>query len=92
MALDAGTGSCRAVLFGVDGHQVSMAQREWVHRELAGVSGSQVFDTETNWRLFAECLRQVLDQPGVDASAIRALSTTSMREGMVLYDSAGREL
>lgn len=92
LALDAGTGSCRAVLFAVDGTQVSMAQREWAHAGLPGVPGSQVFDTETNWRLIAECVRQVLTQSGVDASAVRALSTTSMREGMVLYDKSGREL
>ncbi len=92
LALDAGTGSCRAVLFAVDGRQVGMAQREWAHAELPGVPGSQVFDTETNWRLIAECVRQVLTESRVDASAVRALSTTSMREGMVLYDHAGKEL
>jgi autoinducer 2 (AI-2) kinase len=80
LALDAGTGSCRAVLFSVDGNQVGMAQREWAHAGLAGVPGSQVFDTETNWRLIAVCVRQVLAQSGVDASAVSALSTTSMRE------------
>jgi autoinducer 2 (AI-2) kinase len=92
LALDAGTGSCRAVLFAVDGRQVGMAQREWAHAELPGVPGSQVFDTETNWRLIAECVRQVLTESGVEAAAVRALSTTSMREGMVLYDQAGKEL
>ena len=92
LALDAGTGSCRAVLFEVDGKQVGMAQREWSHAELPGVPGSQVFDTKTNWRLIAECVRQVLADSGADASAIRALSTTSMREGMVLYDSSGHEM
>jgi autoinducer 2 (AI-2) kinase len=92
LALDAGTGSCRAVLFSVDGNQVGMAQREWAHAGVTGVPGSQVFETETNWRLIAECVRQVLEQSGVDAAAIRALSTTSMREGMVLYDRSGREL
>jgi autoinducer 2 (AI-2) kinase len=92
LALDAGTGSCRAVLFAVDGSQVAMAQREWSHAELPGVAGSQVFDTETNWKLITECVRQVLAESRVDPSAIRALSTTSMREGMVLYDGSGREL
>jgi autoinducer 2 (AI-2) kinase len=92
LALDAGTGSCRAVLFDVNGRQVAMAQREWTHHELPGVAGSQVFDTDTNWDLIAECVRQVLREPGVDASSIRALSTTSMREGCVLYDASGREL
>jgi autoinducer-2 kinase len=92
LALDAGTGSCRAVLFTVDGSQVGIAQREWAHAELPGVPGSQVFDTENNWTLIAACVRQVLAQSGVDPSAVRALSTTSMREGMVLYDKSGREI
>jgi autoinducer 2 (AI-2) kinase len=92
LALDAGTGSCRAVVFATDGSQVAIAQREWTHAELPGVPGSQVFDTTANWALIAECVRQVLGQAGVDASAIRAVSTTSMREGMVLYDGSGREL
>ena len=92
LALDAGTGSCRAVVFDESGGQVALAQREWTHRGLDGVPGSQVFDTETNWRLIAECVRQVLDSDGVHASAIRAVSTTSMREGMVLYDEGGKEI
>jgi autoinducer-2 kinase len=92
LALDAGTGSCRAVLFGLDGSQVAMAQREWSHRPVAGVPGSQEFNTATNWHLIAECVREALAQPGVNPSAILAVSTTSMREGMVLYDRSGREI
>src|SRR5207247_1542603 len=45
-----------------------------------------------NWRLISECVREVLDRQGVDPSAVAALSTTSMREGMVLYDSSGQEV
>ncbi|HYM65814.1 MAG TPA: autoinducer-2 kinase, partial [Patescibacteria group bacterium] len=92
LALDAGTGSCRAVLFDVKGTQVGMAQREWSHRAQEGVPGSQVFDTETNWRLISECVREVIDRSQIDASAIKAIASTSMREGMVLYDRAGREI
>ena len=92
LALDAGTGSCRAVVFETGGRQVAMSQREWTHRAEAGVPGSQVFDTDANWRLISNCVREVLQSPGIDAGAIRAVSTTSMREGMVLYDRTGREI
>ena len=92
LALDAGTGSCRAVLFALDGRQVGIAQREWSHAEQPGAPGSQVFDTAGNWKLIVECVRQVIRDTKTDASAIRAVSTTSMREGCVLYDRAGREL
>ena len=60
LAIDAGTGSCRAVLFAPDGVQAGIAQREYVHQALPGVAGSQVFDTEANWRLICECVREVL--------------------------------
>ena len=44
LAIDAGTGSCRAVLFTETGEQVTVGQREWVHREPPGVPGGQDFD------------------------------------------------
>ncbi|MFL5925530.1 MAG: autoinducer-2 kinase [Gaiellaceae bacterium] len=92
LAIDAGTGSCRAVLFDPEGNQVAMRQREWAHREQPGVAGSQVFDTDRNWQLVCACVREALAAPGVTADAVRAVSTTSMREGMVLYDARGREI
>ena len=92
LALDAGTGSCRAVVFDEAGGQVAMAQREWTHHALDGVPGSQVFDTDANWRLISECVREVLQSGSVEASAIQAVSTTSMREGMVLYGKDGSEI
>jgi autoinducer 2 (AI-2) kinase len=90
LAIDAGTGSCRAVLFGVDGSQLAIAQREYSHPELPGVPGSQVFDTDANWRLICECVREAL--AGVTPEAVKAVSATSMREGMVLYDARGHEI
>jgi autoinducer-2 kinase len=92
LAIDAGTGSCRAVLFSATGEQVSVGQREWAHRELPGAPGSQVFDTEANWRSICACIQAALAAPGVSSSAIKAVSATSMREGMVLYDAGGREI
>jgi autoinducer 2 (AI-2) kinase len=90
LAIDAGTGSCRAVLFDPEGTQVAIAQREWSHAELPEAPGSQVFDTDRNWELICACVREVLQER--DAGAVAAVSTTSMREGMVLYDARGREI
>ena len=44
MAVDAGTGSVRAVIFGVDGTQVGCVQREWTHKEDPRWPGSMDFD------------------------------------------------
>jgi len=90
LAIDAGTGSARAVLFSPDGSQVAIGQREYSHPELPAVPGSQVFETEENWRLICECVREAL--AGVAADAVKAVAATSMREGMVLYDARGREI
>jgi autoinducer-2 kinase len=90
LAIDAGTGSCRAVVFDTAGRQVAIGQREYTHRELPGVPGSQVFDTAENWELICASVREVLSE--INPSAIKAVSATSMREGMVLYDACGQEL
>jgi autoinducer 2 (AI-2) kinase len=92
LAIDLGTGSCRAILFEEDGGQVAVAQREWSHPALPGVPGSQVFETARNWPLLVACVREALAAGGVPASDVAAVSSTSMREGMVLYDAGGAEI
>ena len=92
MAIDAGTGSIRAVIFDTSGKQISVSQQEWIHLEEEGVPNSMSFDYETNWGLVVECIQDSIKQAGIDSSDILALSATSMREGIVLYDKDGKEL
>ncbi|RUM68008.1 MAG: autoinducer-2 kinase, partial [Sulfurospirillum sp.] len=92
LAIDAGTGSIRALLFDTEGNQISIAQREWHHLEEPGVSNSMGFDFTTNWELTKACIREAVEKAAVDPESILALSATSMREGIVLYDHAGNEL
>ena len=92
MAIDAGTGSIRAVIFDTKGNQISMAQKEWVHLEEEGVPNSMSFDFKTNWNLVCEVIKESLACGNIDADDILALSATSMREGIVLYDKDGNEL
>lgn len=92
MAIDAGTGSVRAVLFTVAGAQVGCVQHEWTHSEDPRFPGSMDFDWVKNWALASECVRGVLAQTGVAPQDIAAISTTCMREGIVLYDAAGQEI
>ncbi len=92
MALDAGTGSIRAVIFNTKGDQISIGQREWTHIEEDGVSNSMSFDCDTNWELTKECIKEVLQSGNIDPKDILAVSSTSMREGIVLYDKDGCEL
>jgi autoinducer-2 kinase len=92
LAIDAGTGSCRALLFTAGGEQAAVAQQEWTHREPPGVPGGQDFDVAANWTAIAACIRHALHQAGATGADIAAVSTTSMREGIVLYDSRGAEI
>ncbi|MDR2433173.1 MAG: autoinducer-2 kinase [Treponema sp.] len=92
MAIDAGTGSVRAVIFDTRGNQVGCSQREWKHKEDPRYPGSMDFDWTANWALTCACTRDALTETGVRASQIAAVSTTCMREGIVLYDAAGKEI
>ena len=92
MAVDAGTGSVRAVIFGTDGTQIGCVQQEWTHREDPRWPGSMDFDWKTNWALASGCIRGVLEKAGIAPEDIAAVSTTCMREGILLYDGAGNEI
>src|SRR5215831_1017910 len=92
LAIDAGTGSCRALLFTMEGQQVAVSQREWTHREPPGVPGGQDFDVAANWALITACIRDALRQAGAAGADVAAVAATSMREGIVLYDADGAEI
>jgi len=92
MAIDAGTGSVRVVIFDTKGNQIAVAQKEWIHLEVEGVPNSMTFDTELNWDLTVWCIQTVLEKAQLKGSDIAAVSATSMREGIVLYDKEGEAI
>ena len=92
MAIDAGTGSVRSVLFTTDGKEIANVQHEWIHAEDPKYPGSMDFNWEHNWELASICIREVIKKAGIDSANIAAVSTTSMREGIVLYNDAGNEI
>jgi autoinducer-2 kinase len=92
LAIDAGTGSCRALLFTEQGEQAAVSLREWTHAEPAGAPGGQDFDVQANWLAIAACIKDALAAADATGADVRAVAATSMREGIVLYDGAGREL
>jgi len=92
LAIDAGTGSCRAVLFTETGEQAGAGQREWTHHEPPGVPGGQDFDVRAGWQAIAACVQDALRAAGAAGGDVAAVAATSMREGMVLYDRGGHEI
>ena len=92
MAIDAGTGSVRAVLFDLEGNQIGCSQLEWEHAEDPRYPGSMDFDWVNNWDLARHCIRNVIAEAHILPAEICAISTTCMREGIVLYDKTGTEI
>jgi len=92
MAIDAGTGSVRAIIFDTKGNQISMGQREWVHLEEDNIPSSMSFDCDKNWGLTVECIKEALILGNINPKDILSISSTSMREGIVLYDEYGKEI
>ena len=92
LAIDAGTGSIRAVIFDTLGRQIAMAQREWTHLEEAGVEGSMAFDFVQGWEYCKLCIKEAIANANIDSKDILAVSASSMREGIVVYDQDKNEL
>ena len=92
LAIDAGTGSGRAVIFDTLGNQISTAQEEWTHLSEDNIENSMGFDYENNWKLICRCIQKAIKDANIDPKNILAVSATSMREGVVLYDDRGNGL
>ncbi|UPL10977.1 FGGY family carbohydrate kinase [Microbacterium sufflavum] len=90
LAIDAGTGSARALAFDIEGRLVTQAAREWTHVAVPGHPGGTVFDTDGGWAAIAGAVSEVVARLG--ERRVAAVAASSMREGFVLSDAEGREL
>ncbi len=92
LTIDAGTGSGRAIIFNTRGEQISISQQEWTHLSEEGVPNSMGFDTKTNWMIISKCIQEAIAKANIQATEIKAVTATSMREGIILYDKDKNEL
>lgn len=84
--IDVGTGSGRCAIFDTNGTQISVSQREWLPKTNPKYPGSQDFDTEEAWQLLRITISEALAKANIPIQSIAAVTATSMREGMVLYN------
>ncbi len=92
MAIDAGTGSVRVILFDSKGNELTVSQAEWTHKEDPRYPGSMDFDITTNMKIIQQLINETLVSSNVNPQDILSISTTSMREAIVLYDENENEL
>ncbi len=84
LALDQGTTSSRAMLFGRDGRVVSVAQREFP--QIFPKPGEVEHDPEAIWTSQLETAREAIQSAGITASDVAAIGVTNQRETTVLWD------
>ena len=85
LSIDAGSGSCRALLFDAEGALLGLAQREWTYHPVPDAPGGFDFDTVDGWRQVSACIQEVLARTGVpvtDIAAVSAASTTHPCSGV----------
>ena len=86
LALDQGTTSSRAILFGHDGRAVAMAQEEF--EQILPAPGHVEHDPEVIWSSQINVAQQVLDKASLAATDVAAIGITNQRETTVLWDRA----
>lgn len=92
MAVDAGTAASAPCCSAWKASSWAASSRNGRIKEDPRYPGSMDFDWVHNWDLARGCIRGVIEQTGVDPHDIAAVSTTCMREGIVLYDKDGQEI
>ena len=84
LALDQGTTSSRAIVFGHDGRAIATAQQEFP--QIFPNPGEVEHDPEAIWTSQIECAKQALGRAGLGPADIAALGITNQRETTVLWD------
>ena len=92
MALDAGIGGGRCVVFDTQGNYVCSNYQEWTYHRPADVPGGIEFEAQDFWDILTDVTRKTLAELPGGAKEITAISATCMREGFVLLDEDGKEL
>lgn len=84
LALDQGTTSSRAIVFGRDGRAVAMAQEEF--EQILPAPGLVEHDPEAIWSSQLKVAQQAIEKAGATAADIAALGLTNQRETTLLWD------
>ncbi|HWQ07261.1 MAG TPA: FGGY-family carbohydrate kinase, partial [Feifaniaceae bacterium] len=91
LAIDAGTGDCRAIAFSGEGRVLAFACTEWTYeRSVPGREDFREFAPDACFQSICSLIRSV--SASLDNCEVKAVSVTSQRDGMAFLDANGREL
>lgn len=84
LALDQGTTSSRAIVFGHDGRVVASAQQEFP--QILPAPGLVEHDPEAIWSSQLQVAREAMARAGISAGQVAALAVANQRETTILWD------
>jgi len=84
LALDQGTTSSRAIVFGRDGRVVAAAQQEF--EQILPAPGLVEHDPQAIWSTQLDVARQALARASIPAADLAALGVTNQRETTILWE------
>jgi glycerol kinase len=86
LALDQGTTSSRAIVFGKDGRPIAAAQQEF--EQIFPQPGHVEHDPEAIWTTQADVARDALSRSGRRPADVAAIGVTNQRETTILWEKA----
>jgi glycerol kinase len=86
LALDQGTTSSRAIVFGKDGRPLSVAQKEF--EQIFPQPGHVEHDPEAIWKTQSDVAREALTKASRRAGDVAAIGVTNQRETTILWEKA----
>ena len=86
LALDQGTTSSRAIIFGHEGQILSLAQQEF--EQIYPHPGEVEHDPEALWNSQLSVAREALQRAGISAGQVAAVGITNQRETTILWERA----
>ncbi|HUE14359.1 MAG TPA: glycerol kinase GlpK [Planctomycetaceae bacterium] len=86
LALDQGTTSSRAIVFGKDGRPIAVAQQEF--EQIFPQPGHVEHDPEAIWKTQSDVAREALARSGRRAGDVAAIGVTNQRETTILWEKA----
>jgi glycerol kinase len=86
LALDQGTTSSRAIVFGKDGRPISVAQEEF--EQIFPQPGHVEHNPEAIWKTQSDVAREALKRAGRSAADVAAIGVTNQRETTILWEKA----
>ncbi len=84
LALDQGTSSSRAIVFGHDGREVARAQQEFP--QILPEPGIVEHDPEAIWSSQLMVAREALNKARATATDVAAIGVTNQRETTILWE------